>query len=193
LNQTYLNGLLATSVVATVLLSPINATAALDMFLKMDGVQGESVDKTHKGEIDVLAWSWGESKTTPAQVNKGAGAGKSLSCITDLIVTKYIDEATPKLITDTVTNTRMPSAKLTVRKVGSVPLEYFTITMTNVSIASYSTGGSGGEDRLTENIALHFNSAHGEYTPQDPRTGVAGTPVPWDVSENGGRGNPLCP
>lgn len=192
MKQTYLNGLLATSAIATVLLSPINATAALDMFLKLDGVQGESLDKSHKGEIDVLAWSWGESKTTPAQANRGGAAGRSVSCITDLVVTKYIDEATPKLITDTVTNANIANAKLTIRKSGEIPLEYFTISMTDVSIASYSTGGSGGEDRLTENIALHFNSAHGEYIPQGPR-GEGGKPVTWDVSENGGRGNPLCP
>jgi type VI secretion system secreted protein Hcp len=108
------------------------------------------------------------------------------------MVTKYIDEATPKLITDAVTNTNIANAKLTIRRAGDNPIEYFTISMTDVSIASYSTGGSGGEDRLTENIALHFNSAHGEYIPQDPR-GDGGRPVTWDVSENGGRGNPLCP
>jgi type VI protein secretion system component Hcp len=64
--------------------------------------------------------------------------------------------------------------------------------MDRVSIASYSTGASNGEDRMTENIGLHFNSAQGEYTPQDA-TGQPGKPILWSVSENGGRGNPLCP
>ena len=162
------------------------------MFLKIDGVQGESLDKAHKGEIEVLAWSWGESKTTPAQGNAGAAGGRPVSCITDLVVTKYIDEATPKLITDTVTNANINKAILTIRKGGEQPFEYFTITMDRVTISSYNTGGSSGEDRLTENIALHFNSAQGAYTPQDA-AGQPGKPITWSVSENGGRGNPLCP
>ena len=35
--------------------------AAFDYFLKLDGIPGESTDAKHKGEIDVLSWSWGES------------------------------------------------------------------------------------------------------------------------------------
>ncbi|MCK9688689.1 type VI secretion system tube protein Hcp, partial [Scleromatobacter humisilvae] len=34
---------------------------AMDMFIKIGSLKGESVDKTHAGEIDVLAWSWGMS------------------------------------------------------------------------------------------------------------------------------------
>lgn len=40
--------------------------------------------------------------------------------------------------------------------------------MTNVSVVSYSTGGSGGEDRLTENVVLHFASMQGAYVTQNP-------------------------
>ena len=39
---------------------------AVDMFLKIGDILGESVDKTHKDEIDVLAWSWGASNTGSA-------------------------------------------------------------------------------------------------------------------------------
>jgi type VI secretion system secreted protein Hcp len=196
LNKPYLNGLLASAAAAALLLNPVNASAAVDMFLKIDGVTGESVDAKHKGEIDVLAWSWGETKTTvPAHIGAGAGnsTSKPLACITDLAFTKYIDESTPHLITSGVKNDFFASAKLTVRKAGDVPLEYFTITMTNVSIVSYQTGSTGTQDRLTENIVLHFNAAHGEYIPQDPRSGAIGTPMPWDVAENNGRGGPSCP
>lgn len=173
-------------------MSPPNATAATDMFLKLGDLTGESQDKAHKGEIDVLAWSWGESKSATTQVRGGGGQPAPLSCITDLALTKYIDSATPHIITSGIKNDTFTSAKLTIRKAGASPIEYFTITMSNVSIVSYTTGGSGGEDRLTENITLHFNAAQGAYTPQDP-TGKPGTPVTWDVSENGGRGNPQCP
>ena len=37
---------------------------AFDAFLKLDGVKGESFDNTHKGEIDILSFSWGVSQTS---------------------------------------------------------------------------------------------------------------------------------
>ena len=48
---------------------------AVDMFLKMDGIKGESVDDKHKDEIDVLSWSWGMSQSGSAHMGGGAGAG----------------------------------------------------------------------------------------------------------------------
>jgi len=49
---------------------------AVDMFIKIGALKGESRDKVHKDEIDVLAWSWGMSNSGSAHVGGGAGAGK---------------------------------------------------------------------------------------------------------------------
>jgi type VI secretion system secreted protein Hcp len=65
-----------------------------------------------------------------------------------------------------------PDARLTVRSAGDSsgqePLEYLVINMKNVLVTSVSTGGSGGEDRLTENVTLNFSEVEWNYTPQDP-------------------------
>ena len=188
-------GLLATSAVATALLNPTNSMAAIDMFLKIDNVQGESLDDKHRGEIDVISWSWGESKATaPRRDGRDGKDGRDvpLSCITDLTVTKYVDLATPQLITSGVTNEVFDNAYLTVRKPGKGFADFFKVHMTNVTISSYQTGATAGEDRLTETITLHFNAASGQYTPQKT-DGSAGDPVTWEVSENGGRGSGKCP
>src|SRR6185503_10736585 len=66
---------------------------AMDIFMKIAGLKGESVDKTHAGEIDVLAWSWGMSNSGSAHVGGGAGAGKVN--VQDLSFTKYIDSSSP--------------------------------------------------------------------------------------------------
>jgi type VI secretion system secreted protein Hcp len=59
------------------------------------------------------------------------------------------------------------------------------IKMTEVMVTAVSTGGSGGEDRLTENVTLNFAKVEVTYTPQDP-TGKAGNPIPigWNIAEN---------
>ncbi len=69
---------------------------AVDMFLKLDGVNGESKDKTHIKDIDVLSWSWGMSNSGSAHVGGGAGSGKVN--VQDVSVTKYIDSSSPKLM-----------------------------------------------------------------------------------------------
>ena len=140
---------------------------AVDMFLKIEDVKGESVDKTHKEEIDVLAWSWGMSNPGTAQLAGGAGAGRVN--VQDLSFTKYVDKASTKLMMACCTGKHLPGAKLTVRKAGEIPLEYLVMTMTEVLVTGVSTGGSGGEDRLTENVTLNFAKFVVEYKlPQRP-------------------------
>lgn len=171
------SALLASTVIAAGLLASSSAMAAVDMFLKMSGVRGESVDKTHAGEMDVLAWSWGASTGT-------ARTGKGLlpsSCVQDLSLTKFIDSASPQLIMNGVTGVVVPEAVLTVRKAGENPLEYLILRMNQVRVTSFSTGGSGGEDRLTENVTIHFESMRGEYRRQDPKGGSV-APVYFDVT-----------
>ena len=47
--------------------------AAVDYFIKFDGIKGESADAKHKDEIDVESWSWGE---THAGTGPAGGAGE---------------------------------------------------------------------------------------------------------------------
>jgi len=46
-----------------ILALPLPLNAAVDMYIKIEGIKGESRDKQHKGEIDVLAWSWGMTQS----------------------------------------------------------------------------------------------------------------------------------
>jgi type VI secretion system secreted protein Hcp len=145
---------------------------ALDMFLKLEKIEGESKDKEHTNEIDVLAWSWGMSQSGSWHHGGGGGAGKVNA--QDISFTKYIDKATPDLMIYLATGDHIPEATLTVRKAGKKPLEYVIFTMKKVMITSISTGGSGGEDRLTENITLNFAEGKFGYDEQDEKGGGKG-------------------
>lgn len=156
---------------------------AVDMFLKLDGIDGESVDHKHEAEIDVLSWSWGLTQSGTTHVGRGGGAGKVN--VQDISITKYIDKATPTLMSKIARGTHIPEAILTVRKAGENPLEYLVITMTDVIITSLSTGGSGGEDQLTENITLNFAEVVTSYVPQ--KTDGSGEPAVefgFDIARN---------
>jgi type VI secretion system secreted protein Hcp len=160
------------------------AQAALDMFLDLgSGIPGESTDSVHKDQVDVLAWSWGMSNSGSAQVGGGAGAGKV--SVQDLSVTKYVDKSSPLLMLHCANGAHIAKATLYVRKSGATPVEYIKVIMTDVLVTSVSTGGSGGEDRLTENISLNFAKVEFDYVPVDAK-GTPGTAIQfkWDIAGN---------
>ena len=153
------------------------------MFMKIGSLKGESRDSTHKEEIDVLAWSWGMSNSGTTHTGGGGGSGKVN--VQDISFTKYVDKSSPDLMLSCCNGKHFPEAKLTVRKAGEKPLEYIIITMTEVMITSVSTGGSGGEDRLTENVSLNFAKVKVDYKEQLPSGGAGASPtMTWDIAGN---------
>lgn len=159
---------------------------ALDMFLNIEGeIGGESQDEKHKGEIDVLAWSWGLSQSGSFHQGGGGGAGKAN--FQDISVTKWIDKSSPILMLYCANGDHFTKASLVVRKAGKTPLEYMKIDMEDVLITSVSTGGSGGEDRLTENVSLNFRKVTVSYKEQlKDGTGAAPKSFEWDIAANKG-------
>lgn len=157
---------------------------AVDMFLEIEGeIDGESKDKDHAKDIDVLAYSWGISNSGSFHMGGGGGAGKAN--FQDISVTKFVDNASAKLMLYCSNGDHFPTATLYVRKAGKTALEYIIIKMGKVMITSVATGGSGGEDRLTENISLNFENVEVKYTEQKD-DGTAGTPqeFKWDIGKN---------
>ncbi|MBN7821653.1 type VI secretion system tube protein Hcp [Bowmanella sp. Y26] len=156
---------------------------AVDMFIKIEGIEGESKDKAHSKEIDVLAWSWGMSQSGSMHIGGGGGAGKV--SVQDLSFTHWFDKSSNNLMLYCANGKHIPTATLVVRKAGENPLEYIKITMTDVLVTSVSTGGSGGEDRLTENVSLNFAKVKVEYKEQSKDgSGVAGPEFGWNIEEN---------
>lgn len=156
---------------------------AVDMFLKIKGIKGEAQDDKHKDTIDVLAWSWGMSNSGSTHVGGGSGSGKVN--VQDLSVTKYIDKSSPDLMKACCNGKHFETADLIVRKAGEKPVEYLTITMTDLIVTAVSTGGSGGEDRLTENVTLNFGAVKVKYIEQTAKGGEGAKPdMGWDIAAN---------
>jgi len=148
---------------------------AVDMFLKIEGIEGESADATaaqngskaaHGKEIDVLSWSWGLSQSGSSHFGGGGGSGKVN--VQDISITKRIDRSSPNLIQSCCTGEHFKLASLVMRKAGGKkgPVEYLTIKMNDVIVSSVTTGGSGGSDILTENVSLNFASFNITYQEQ---------------------------
>ena len=130
---------------------------AADMFIKLGTIKGEAQDGTHKDEIDVLAWSWGSSNSGNAHIGGGAGAGKVN--VQDLSFTKYVDKSSSSSILQAVcTGKHVPEVTSWSPSTSPATSRWNTSRSrwSEVLLTSISTGGSGGEDRLTENVTLNF-------------------------------------
>lgn len=151
-----------------ILFCACNTPAALDMFLKLDQIPGESTVKGHASEIEVLAFSWGVSN--PATISStGGGLSSGKPSFQELSLTKYVDLASPQLMTAAATGKHIASATFTVlRSNGTGLANYYTVTLTEVLVTSVSTGASGGEDRMTENITLSYAKIKIDYYQQKP-------------------------
>lgn len=159
---------------------------AIDMFLNLGAnIVGETQDSAQKasGDIDVLAWSWGASSSGSFHAGGGGGAGKA--SFQDISITKYLDKSSTALLIALAKGAHIPVAKLLVRKSGDGQQKYLEVTMTKVMVTSVSTGGSGGEDRLTENISLNFAEVKVEYFLQNEKGITAsGGAFNWDIAGN---------
>jgi type VI secretion system secreted protein Hcp len=153
------------------------------MFIKIGDIKGEAKDHAHKEEIDVMQWGWGMTQPTSGHIGGGGGTGKV--AVRDLEFTKFVDKATPDLMLACCNGKHYAEAKLTIRKAGENPLEYLIITMHDVLVASVSTGGSKGEEILTEHVSLNFAKVKVEYTEQTEK-GLAGSKpkMGWDIEAN---------
>ena len=155
-----------------------------DMFLILDGIDGESEDNTHKDACDVLAWAWGMTQSGTTHLGRGGGGGKV--AVSDITITKYVDKATPNIIKHCCNGAHIPKAKLIVRKAGGdTPVEYFTVEFETVLVSSYNTGGSKDNlDRVQETLTLNFRQFKATYTEQNADgTAGASSPAGWNIAE----------
>lgn len=159
------------------------------MFIKIENHPGESEDEDHKGWIDILSWSFGMSQS--ANAHMGGGGGHAQASVQDISIVKFVDKSTPALMHSSLSGKHIPSAELHCTKAtgedkgGALP--YMVIKMNDVIISSVSTGGSGGEDRMTENISLNFAKFDYQYTVQTAAGGKGSKPkVEWDIKAGKG-------
>jgi type VI secretion system secreted protein Hcp len=158
--------------------------AAVDYFLKIDGIQGESLDSKHKGEIQLESFSWGE--TNPGTAHSGGGAGAGKVQMQDLHFVMQINKASPKLMLACASGKHIKQAVLTARKAGKTQQEFLVFKFTDLLVSSYQTGGSQHAEVLPmDQVSFNFARIELEYRPQKA-DGSLDAPIKagWDLKTN---------
>jgi type VI secretion system secreted protein Hcp len=159
-----------------------------DMFLTLTGqktgvIKGESTDDKHKGEIDIVGWSWGMK--SPTDVATGQATGKT--SLKELRILKHVDKASTALMSVTVNNEVIKKGVLSVRKAGTMQQEYFKLTVENGRITAYDVQAPESTDSplMLESLSLAFQKIEIEYRQQGDDGQLLGSGMfMTDVSPN---------
>lgn len=157
---------------------------AVDMFLKLNGIKGESQDHKHKDEIAIDSFSWGASNGSTIGRGSGGGAGKGV--FQSLSVSKRVDKSSTDLLLHCISGKHIPDGVLTVREAGGEsPVEYLVVKLNDIMVTSATQGASAMGDIVNESLSLEFGKVVVEYKPQSAKgTGEGALTFGWNVATN---------
>jgi type VI secretion system secreted protein Hcp len=157
---------------------------ALDIFLKVAGIKGESTDVQHREEIEVASFSWGLSRQRTTSTGGGAGASKA--DFQDLHVVTNVSQASPQLFLAGAAGRQIETAILTCRKVsGGTQQDFLKYTLSDVLVASYRTDSKAEDSVPVDEVSFTYAQIKVEYRPQRA-DGSLGAPITagWNVQTN---------
>lgn len=153
---------------------------AIDYFLKIDGIPGESTDAKHADEIEVEAWSWGEANAAPAGGDSAGGVQ-----IQDFAFTARFSKASPGLLLACASGQHLKSAVLSARREGKGQEDFLAFSLSDVWVSSYQTGGSETDEGPLDSVSLNFSKIRVEYKQlKEDGTLADSIKAGWDVNEN---------
>src|SRR5262245_874401 len=144
---------------------------AFDAFMKIDGVEGESSDDKHKGQIEVLSYSLGVDQPNTTSASSHGSLSAERANFHPFTVVKAIDKASAKLALGCASGEHFPKATLEICRAGGDKQPYMEYKMTDVMVTSFRPGGAGhGEAVPLEEVAFSYGPIELKYT----QTKVAG-------------------
>ena len=156
--------------------------AAINLYLKLDGIEGQSKDEAHQGWIDLSSFQFGATgpHTGPA------GGDHEQASFSEFTFTKFVDKSSPGLLFETASATPIKDATIDVVKPGTDKSKAFLeYKLSNVLISSYSTSGGSADDRPTESVSLSYSGVQMQYFPQ--KNGTSTIRSSWNGIPSGTR------
>ena len=159
---------------------------AIDVYLQIDGIKGESADDKHRDWIECSSVHWGITQPKSATASTGGGHTAERADLQDIMFTKLADISTPILLQTCAVGKTIPRAKFEFMRAdgNGDRVKYFEIELENVLIGMISPGVHAG-DILSENVSLKFSKVKWRYTQQKVAGGAGGgTSGGWDLATN---------
>jgi type VI secretion system secreted protein Hcp len=154
---------------------------AVDYFLKLDQVDGESVDDKHKNEIQIMSWSWGGTQVSSVAGTGGSGAGKA--SLSDFSIMAYFDKSTPKFFKSLCAGTHVKTGTMSAIKSGADGKPYLKVDFKEMFVTSLQISGSS--EIPTVSVSFSYNEIKVDYSTQNEQGNITSTgAVTYNTKEN---------
>lgn len=154
---------------------------AVDYFLKLDTVEGESTDEKHKNQIQILSFSWGASNVSSVAGTGGSGAGKA--DLSDFSIMTFFDKATPKLFKNLCLGTHFKTGQVEAIKSGADGKPYLKLDFKELFCTSVQVSASS--EVPTVSVTFSYNEIKVDYMMQNEQGNLVSTgPVTFNVKQN---------
>lgn len=109
---------------------------AIDVYLQINGIKGESADSNHLGWIECLSVQWGMRQPRSATASTGGGHTAERAELDDITFQKLADLSSPILMQTCVMGRTLPKAKFDFLRADGQGerVKYFEIELENVLI-----------------------------------------------------------
>ncbi|KMZ12652.1 putative protein ImpD [Candidatus Burkholderia humilis] len=156
---------------------------SVDMYMKVDGVSGESRDVNHKGWTDIESYTWGAKQPGSMATDGGGEIGKV--SFDDLLVETYVDKATPALLKYCANGKHLAQVELSICKAGGTQVEYKRITLSDVLVVAVQQGATRGSEAVKISYRFQVAKVKQQYWEQTDQGGKGSESVlGWHVKEN---------
>jgi len=159
---------------------------AIDVYLQLDGIKGESTDSRHASWIECTSAQWGVNQTRSATSSTAGGHTAERCDIRSIFITKIADLASPLLMQNCAAGRTFSKARIEFLRAdgNGERVKYYEVELENVLIGSVSQAIHQG-DILQDSLSLKFSKVHWKYTQQKVAGGISGnTSGGWDLSTN---------
>lgn len=159
---------------------------AIDVYLQIDGIKGESTDAQHKGWIECEAVNWAVTQPKSATASTAGGHTAERCELSDITFSKIADASSPLLLQFCAGGKPIPKAKFEFLRADGQGerIKYYVIELENVLIADVAPSVGGGSI-MAESVGLKFSKVRWKYTQQKIGGGSGGnTNGGWDLATN---------
>jgi type VI secretion system secreted protein Hcp len=159
---------------------------AIDVYLQIDGIKGESTDSAHAGWIECTSAQWGVSQPKSATASTAGGHTAERCDLRSIAITKLADLASPILMQNCAAGRTLPKARMEFLRADGdgTRIKYYEVELENVLIGSVNQAAHEG-DILHDSITIKFSKVRWKYTQQRIGGGAGGnTTGGWDLASN---------
>lgn len=154
---------------------------AVDYFLKLDQIQGESKVEGHQNEIQIMSWSWGASQVSSVSGSGGSGAGKAN--LSEFTVMADFDKATPKFFKTICAGTHIKTGTMSAIKAGANNKPYLKVDFKELFVTSLQISASS--EIPTVSVSFSYNEIKIDYSEQNEQGNLTSTgAVTYNLKES---------